>query len=455
MADPRHGHRRAARLPDRLLHGPGRLAAHARDARRRRADAALGGLPRQGLRLADRSSRATASSSGCSARSASRRPGLDELAQRLARLQLPVAAVHDPADLRRAGADPDLTARGIVRPRRAAAGTTFRRVVLPLVFPALVAGSIFTFSLTLGDYITPDLVADAKFIGNVIYDNSSLGNLPARGRLLAGADRDHDRLPARRQAPRRLRVAVRAGDDERCVRPDPAAPRDGARPGVPVPAARHPRDLRVQPEPDPGLAADRLHAPLVRRGDRATRASCQALVNSLIVATVATAIALVLGTLASLAVQRYAFFGRETISFLLVLPIALPGVVTGIALAHVVRDVRHRVRPAHDHRRPRHVLRGHRLQQRHRPAAPAATVARGGVGRPRRRRVHDVPPRDAARHGHGPAVRRRCSRSPCRSTRSSSRTSRRAPGRRPCRCGSLPPSSARSSCRSSTSSRSS
>ena len=58
------------------------------------------------------------------------------------------------------------------------AGTTFRRIVLPLVFPALVAGSIFTFSLTLGDYITPDLVSDAKFIGNVIYDNSALGNPP-------------------------------------------------------------------------------------------------------------------------------------------------------------------------------------------------------------------------------------------------------------------------------------
>jgi len=58
------------------------------------------------------------------------------------------------------------------------AGTTFRRVILPLVVPALVAGSIFTFSLTLGDYITPDLVSDAKFIGNVIYDNSSLGNVP-------------------------------------------------------------------------------------------------------------------------------------------------------------------------------------------------------------------------------------------------------------------------------------
>jgi putative spermidine/putrescine transport system permease protein len=57
-------------------------------------------------------------------------------------------------------------------------GATFRRVILPLVFPSVVAGSIFTFSLSLGDYITPDLVSDAKLIGNVIYDNSSLGNLP-------------------------------------------------------------------------------------------------------------------------------------------------------------------------------------------------------------------------------------------------------------------------------------
>ena len=58
----------------------------------------------------------------------------------------------------------------------------------------------------------------------------------------------------------------------------------------------------------------------------------RALVNSVIVAVFATAIALVLGTLASIAVARYAFFGRQTISFLLVLPIALPGVVTGVAL---------------------------------------------------------------------------------------------------------------------------
>ena len=60
----------------------------------------------------------------------------------------------------------------------AKAGRTFRRVVLPLVLPAVVAGSIVTFSLTLGDYITPSLVSGTKFIGNVIYDNSSLGSLP-------------------------------------------------------------------------------------------------------------------------------------------------------------------------------------------------------------------------------------------------------------------------------------
>ena len=54
-----------------------------------------------------------------------------------------------------------------------------------------------------------------------------------------------------------------------------------------------------------------------------------------IVASIATAIALVLGTLASLAVQRYDFFGRQTISFFLVLPIALPGVVTVGILAFI------------------------------------------------------------------------------------------------------------------------
>jgi putative spermidine/putrescine transport system permease protein len=55
---------------------------------------------------------------------------------------------------------------------------TFRRVILPLAFPAVVAGSIFTFSLTLGDYITPSLVSpDTQFIGNVVF-SSHTNNLP-------------------------------------------------------------------------------------------------------------------------------------------------------------------------------------------------------------------------------------------------------------------------------------
>jgi putative spermidine/putrescine transport system permease protein len=52
------------------------------------------------------------------------------------------------------------------------------------------------------------------------------------------------------------------------------------------------------------------------------------------VAIVATLVALVLGTMAALALQRFRFFGRDTVSLLIILPIALPGVVTGIALAN-------------------------------------------------------------------------------------------------------------------------
>jgi putative spermidine/putrescine transport system permease protein len=59
----------------------------------------------------------------------------------------------------------------------ARAGRTFRRVVMPLVLPAAVAGSIFTFSLTIGDFITPQIVYQGKqFIGNVVYVNVGVAN---------------------------------------------------------------------------------------------------------------------------------------------------------------------------------------------------------------------------------------------------------------------------------------
>ncbi len=65
----------------------------------------------------------------------------------------------------------------------------------------------------------------------------------------------------------------------------------------------------------------------------------EALWTSVQVALLATVIALLLGTMASMALQRYRFFGRDTVSLLIILPIALPGIVTGIALNNAFRTI--------------------------------------------------------------------------------------------------------------------
>jgi putative spermidine/putrescine transport system permease protein len=85
--------------------------------------------------------------------------------------------------------------------------------------------------------------------------------------------------------------------------------------------------------PIPGLTLDWFGRAFENPGVR------DALATSLKAATGATAIALVLGTLAALAVSRHRFFGRDTISFLVLLPIALPGIVTGMALNATFREV--------------------------------------------------------------------------------------------------------------------
>jgi putative spermidine/putrescine transport system permease protein len=64
-----------------------------------------------------------------------------------------------------------------------------------------------------------------------------------------------------------------------------------------------------------------------------------ALIHSLEAAVGATALALLLGSLIALAVHRYRFFGRETLSFVVILPLALPGIVTGIALNTAFRTL--------------------------------------------------------------------------------------------------------------------
>ena len=60
----------------------------------------------------------------------------------------------------------------------ARAWRTFRTVLFPLILPGIAAGSIFTFALTLGDFITPTLVggAGSDFIGNVVYENVGVAN---------------------------------------------------------------------------------------------------------------------------------------------------------------------------------------------------------------------------------------------------------------------------------------
>jgi putative spermidine/putrescine transport system permease protein len=78
--------------------------------------------------------------------------------------------------------------------------------------------------------------------------------------------------------------------------------------------------------PPSGLTLDWFQKAVENTGAR------DAFVTSIKAASAATAIAILLGTLASLAVSRHRFFGRETVSFLVLIPIALPGIVTGIAI---------------------------------------------------------------------------------------------------------------------------
>jgi putative spermidine/putrescine transport system permease protein len=85
--------------------------------------------------------------------------------------------------------------------------------------------------------------------------------------------------------------------------------------------------------PPPGLTLDWFPKAVESQGAR------DALLTSLKAGLAATAIALLLGTLAALAVARHRFFGREAISFLVILPIALPGIVTGVALSNTFTQV--------------------------------------------------------------------------------------------------------------------
>ena len=90
---------------------------------------------------------------------------------------------------------------------------------------------------------------------------------------------------------------------------------------------------RVASWPIAGLTLDWYGKALANAGVRT------ALLNSVEAAIGATIVALILGSLVAIAVQRYSFFGRQTLSFIVVLPLALPGIITGIALNTALRTI--------------------------------------------------------------------------------------------------------------------
>ncbi len=90
---------------------------------------------------------------------------------------------------------------------------------------------------------------------------------------------------------------------------------------------------RILEWPPPGLTTEWFKQAFESESVR------EALLTSFEVGLVATALALLLGSLAALAVGRFRFFGRETVSFLVILPIALPGIVTGVALSNTFTQV--------------------------------------------------------------------------------------------------------------------
>ncbi len=208
---------------------------------------------------------------------------------------------------------------------------TFRSVLLPLILPGIAAGSIFTFSLTLGDFITPTLVggAGSTFIGNVVYQEVGISNNVPFAAAFATVPLVRDgHLPARRAQAGGVRGAVIGTGRTSRIALAVWAALIMLFLFIPIVMivlyAFNPSN--VQSWPLSGLSthwfSSTWHNDEVR----------QALWLSVRAGLIATTIAMVLGSMAAFAVHRFRFFGREAVSLFLVLPIALPGIITGMAL---------------------------------------------------------------------------------------------------------------------------
>jgi len=196
---------------------------------------------------------------------------------------------------------------------------TFRHVIMPLALPGVIAGSIFTFfSLTLGDYIIPQIIGSSRlFIGQAVYSHQgTAGNIPlaAAFAVVPIVIMGFYLWMADVRAPFGLKIAAGAGLLFLHL------------PILLIFVYAFTTEERSYQWPPPGFTTKWL-AVTWNRPD-----IWDALGLSVKVASISTLIALLLGTLCAAAVSRSKFFGREAISLMVILPIALPGIVTGIAL---------------------------------------------------------------------------------------------------------------------------
>ena len=311
----------------------------------------------------------------------------------LARVHVPLAAVHDPADLRRARADPELVPRGVGRSRRALVHDVHARDPA-----ARVPGDRRRLDL----HVLPDARrlhrAGAHHERAVHRDGHLLdprrGAADRRGVLAGARSSSSSSTCSSRDGSGRSR----ASDGRVARHADPAAARRARDAGVHLPAAVHHRALRVQQERHAGVADREVqHQVVLGRVQRSRRPRC----------------AQELAPRGDRGDGHRARPGHARVDGGRALPLlrSRDDHVRGDPPDRASRD-RHRARAAgDDHRRPRAARRHlrsdddhhrardllHRrdLQQRDRAHAPYGRLARRGVGRPRRRQLADVPVRDA------------------------------------------------------------
>src|SRR5258708_31260294 len=335
LAHDRHrgggdGHRRRARGPVRVLRSARAAETAAGRAVHRRADPALVELPRAGLRLAA-DPRQRGHPQLAAGRGGARvgQPRLLELGD-VAGLQLHLAAVHDPAGVVGGRTRAGLDDRGFCGPRRPRLADVPERDL-----PADPARD--------RSWVDLHFRVDARRLHHADarrgrgFDDDRQRRLQqrrgrqqraVRGRLRGGAAGGHGPVPAAGPAAGSVRSAVTGTSRGRRIAL-------GVFTALLVGLLFFPiviimvyafNPSNIQSWPLPGLST-RWFSPTWHNAEMR-----HALWLSVRAGLLSTAIAVLLGSMAAFAVHRFRFFGREAISFLIVLPIALPGIITGMAL---------------------------------------------------------------------------------------------------------------------------